>query len=73
MRLRMIKPREAVRALKRAGFEECRQVGSHLALVQRTTGRIVTVPMHSRDLKRKLVHTIIKQSGLSEEEFRKLL
>ena len=69
----MLKPKEAVRALKKAGFEELRQTGSHLAMGNRKTGKITTVPMHSGDLKRSLLKEIIKQSGLSEEEFRNLL
>ena len=66
----MLKPQEMVRALKKADFEELRQVGSHLVLVNRATKKVTTVPLHSGDLNRNTMKEIIKQSGFSEEEFR---
>lgn len=73
MRLPALKPRKLIRALKRTGFEEVRQTGSHLVLAQRAKGIIVTVPIHAKDLKRGLVADIIKQASISQEEFLKLL
>jgi predicted RNA binding protein YcfA (HicA-like mRNA interferase family) len=50
------------------------QKGSHRYYASPTTGKIVTsVPMHPGDLKRPLLKKIIKDVGLSEEEFRALL
>jgi len=37
------------------------------------TARTVTVPVHSRELPRWLLKKIIKDAGLSEDEFRELL
>ena len=67
--------KELVRALKRAGFEEDRQKGSHLVLFHPETKRRVVVPMHSgRTLKRPLLQSIIqKDAGISLEEFVSLL
>ena len=73
MRLPSVRPRKIVQVLKRAGFEEARQTGSHLILVSRETRRIVPVPIHAKDMKRGLLLSIIKQSGLTIDEFRKLL
>jgi mRNA interferase HicA len=73
MRIPMLKPREVVRILKRAGFEELRQIGSHLAMGNRKTRKVTTVPIHSGDIKRSTLREIIKQSGLSVEEFLELL
>ena len=33
----------------------------------------VTVPYHNKDLKRRTLESIVKQAGLTVEEFRKLL
>ena len=62
-----------VRALKRAGFVEVEQKGSHLTFVNAATGCGTTVPVHSGDLSRSLMKEIIKQAGLSEDKFRKFL
>ncbi|MEP6833586.1 MAG: type II toxin-antitoxin system HicA family toxin [Gemmatimonas sp.] len=72
-RLPTVTAREMVAALKRAGFEEDEQRGSHLRMWHPERKFITTVPIHPGDLPRPLVKAILKQSGLSEEEFRDLL
>lgn len=72
MRLPMLKPKEVVRILKRAGFGEMRQSGGHLILANRETKKIIPVPMHSGDIKRGLLLGIIKQAGMTQEAFIKL-
>ena len=57
---------EAVRALKRFGFLELRQTGSHLIL--RKEGRTVVVPQH-KPLKPGTLKGVIEQAGLTLEEF----
>jgi predicted RNA binding protein YcfA (HicA-like mRNA interferase family) len=73
-RLPSLSGRELVRALKRAGFEEVRQRGSHVALHKRTPERTykVIVPLHS-SLARGTLFDILKQAGLTPEELRSLL
>lgn len=73
MHLPVIRPRKVVQILKNAGFEEIRQTGSHLILANRRTKKIVPVPIHPKDLKRGLLFSIIKQSGLTIKEFMALL
>ena len=63
---------EMVRALRRAGFVEDHQTGGHLSLRHPSGCRIV-VPMHGRTLGTGLTHAIMKQAGLSVEEFIALL
>lgn len=63
--------REMVNALLRGFFEDY-QDGSHLALYHPTTRRRTTVPMHPGDLGPRLTHKILKQAGLSPDEFRTL-
>jgi predicted RNA binding protein YcfA (HicA-like mRNA interferase family) len=58
-----------VRILKKAGFEEMRQSGSHLILANRDTKKMIPVPMHSGDIKRGLLLGIIKQSGMTQGDF----
>ena len=52
--------------LKKNGFEEVSQRGSHLKLRNRSTGYTVTVPMHSGDLKKGLERAILKGTGLNK-------
>jgi predicted RNA binding protein YcfA (HicA-like mRNA interferase family) len=68
-----LRPVEVIAALRRAGFVEVRQSGSHITLRHPTARRTVIVPRHNRDLKRGTLHGIIEQSGLSREEFIGLL
>lgn len=72
-RLPVLTPREVVAALKRAGFEEIRQRGSHLFLRHSDGGRMTTVPMHAHDLPRGTVRAILRQAGVTEDDFLALL
>jgi predicted RNA binding protein YcfA (HicA-like mRNA interferase family) len=67
--------RDVVRALQKAGFVVIRTSGSHHRLRHPgDPGRIATVPVHAgKTLKRGTLHGIIKQAGLSVEEFVALL
>ncbi|HEY4526482.1 MAG TPA: type II toxin-antitoxin system HicA family toxin [Candidatus Paceibacterota bacterium] len=73
IRLPNLTAREVARALKRAGFVEDGQRGSHLFLWHDGKVAGTSVPMHPGDLRRSLLKQIIKQADLSEEEFRKYL
>ena len=67
--LPVLKPREAVRALERLGFVQIRQRGSHRQF-RHPDGRQTTVPDHgSRDLSPILLRQIIKDIGLTADEF----
>ncbi|WIG55091.1 MAG: hypothetical protein OJF61_000877 [Rhodanobacteraceae bacterium] len=61
---------EAVRALEKLGLEKLRQKGSHVVMRRATSGCVV--PLH-RELKRGTLAAILKQAGISAEEFRKSL
>jgi len=62
-----------VRKLKQAGFEVIHQKGSHVKLRHPYSKRTVTVPMHPGDLNKKLIIRILKQAGLTLEDFLELL
>jgi predicted RNA binding protein YcfA (HicA-like mRNA interferase family) len=68
-----LRPREVVKVLKRIGFEEIRQTGSHLILSNKITKRTIPIPIHNKNIKRGLLAIIIKQAGLKINEFLKLL
>ena len=74
-RLPTVNGRRAIQALRQAGFVIDRIVGSHHILVYPgDPTRTVTVPVHSgRDLKPGTLRAIIRQAGLTVEEFAKLL
>ncbi|MBI4117086.1 MAG: type II toxin-antitoxin system HicA family toxin [Parcubacteria group bacterium] len=63
-----------IRALLRAGFLVLRQRGSHVFLRHKfDPARYATVPKHSRDISRKDLASILRQSKISVEEFLRLL
>lgn len=60
-----------MRALEKAGFTQVSQKGSHVKL-RNDAGRTVIIPLH-RELARGTLASILRQAGLSAEEFRELL
>ena len=65
------KSRDVLRRLQRAGFEIRRQSGSHVVL-RHPDGRQTYVPVHTRDVPTGTFRAILRQAGLSEEQFRDL-
>ena len=62
-----------IKVLERTGFKVARQIGSHVIMINNRGTRIV-VPVHSgKDVKPGLVRAIVKEAGLSREDFLKLL
>ena len=72
-RLPQTKPEACIRALEKLGFVVRKQTGSHVILRHPLSGRITSVPHHSGDIKRGLLYGIIRQAGLSVQEFIDLL
>ncbi len=74
MKLPIISGMDIVKALKSEGFILSRQSGSHMILVKELENEKVTVvvPKHKEVAKGTLL-SIISQSGLSKDEFIKLL
>ena len=66
--------RQVVRALKRAGFVEDRQKGSHLILIQPATKARAVVPVHrGKTIKEPLLRGILRDANLSTDELIELL
>ena len=65
--------REVVKALLRIGYEYDRQRGSHTILRQATyPHRRIVVPDH-KEVAKGTLRSIIRETGLTVDEFRKLL
>jgi len=65
--------KDAVRVISKLGFDLARQSGSHV-IFKNSTGKRVTIPYHAgKTLHPKIVQSIIRDSGLSTEEFLNLL
>jgi len=58
-KLPSLKPREVVKKLKKLGFIEHHQVGSHLAVI----------PMHLKDIKKGTLAAILRESDIDRKEF----
>jgi len=74
MKLPVLSGREVIKVLKKIGFEEKRQKGSHIILAKETGEgkKGVVVPNH-KEIDKGTLLEIIRQSGLKREEFLKLL
>lgn len=74
-RIPPLKPKQVVAALLKAGFYIHHQRGSHARLLHPTRPENrVTVPIHNKDLPPSFIRQrILKQAGLTEEEFLELL
>ena len=71
-KLPRISGRECVRALEKAGFYVKRQESSHIILRRDQPFAQTTVPDHA-ELDRGTLRAIIRQAGLSVDEFVKLI
>jgi predicted RNA binding protein YcfA (HicA-like mRNA interferase family) len=73
-RLPQVTPRKMIAALQRAGFVIVGSKGGHHYLEYKNDPtRWTTVSVHPGDMAGGTVRAILKQTGLSREEFLKLL
>jgi len=71
-KLPRISGRECIKALEKAGFQFKRQEGSHVILRRTDPFALLVVPDH-KELDRGTLRAIIRQAGMSVEEFVKLI
>ena len=72
-KLPVVKPRKLIRALKKLGFFEYHQVGSHLQL-KHSDGRRITIPIHGgKDINRGTLRGIINDAKISVDKLIELL
>ena len=71
--LPVVSAKELMRKLRRGGFLFTHVKGSHHFFYNIITNRTTSVPLHGgNDIGRNLLGKIIKQAGLSVEEFNNL-
>ena len=70
-KLPVLKPRQVMSALEKAGFRQVRQRGSHIQF--KRGNLLVTVPNHPGDLNPQVLRSILRQSQMTQEEFLALL
>lgn len=70
-RLRLCSGAVAVKKFKRAGWMVDRQVGSHVMLVKQEYSYTLSIPQH-KELGIGILKKLLKQAGLSVEEFNAL-
>ena len=72
-KIRPLPPQRLIKILEKIGFRIIRQKGSHVIMINDKGTRIV-IPVHpGKDVKPGLIRAIIKEAGLSREEFLKIL
>jgi predicted RNA binding protein YcfA (HicA-like mRNA interferase family) len=64
----MPKAHELLRFLRKKGFREERQTGSH-RILKHPTAPMLVVPFHRGDIPRGLFLRILKDAGFSEKDF----
>ena len=73
-RLPVVSGADVARMLERAGFRRTHSTGSHFFYKRVDRPGLVTVPIHgNRDLKTGTLLSILRQAGLSRDEFVRLL
>ncbi len=73
-KLPSLNARKVIAALKRSGFVEDRQKGSHLILIHPETNARTVVPIHpGRSIKEPLLRAIVRDANLTVDEFIELL
>ena len=67
-RLPLISGREAIRAFEKAGWVQRGQVGSHVTMEREGHVATLSIPLH-RELGRGLLRALIRDAGMTVEEF----
>lgn len=70
-KLPSLRPREIVKRLKKLGFIEHHQVGSHLTMKNLSNGKRAVVAMHLKDIKKGTLAAILREADVDREKFLK--
>ena len=69
-KLRRFSGKEICRILRKHGFDNVRQKGSHVIMQKAVPGSTITVPVpEHKEIKTGTLQSIIRQSGLLRTEF----
>ena len=73
-KLPVLKSKQLLSVLQKAGWGIIRQKGSHVQLKHADKPHhLVTIPYHNKDLAIGTLNSIIKQMGIDKNEFEKLM
>ncbi len=70
-KLPVLRPRQVIAALEKAGFRQVRQRGSHIQF--KRGNLLVTAPNHPGDMNPQVLRSILRQAQMTAEEFIALL
>ena len=71
---KLLRPRDVIRALQRAGFVRVSQRGSHIKLKKRSEkGEIVVIVPNHPEIAQGTLDSILVMAGLTREEMDRLL
>ncbi|MDP2861123.1 MAG: type II toxin-antitoxin system HicA family toxin [bacterium] len=75
MKIKQVKPKDLLKALRKAEFLIKRQKGSHVFLEKEfgKERRFTSIALHNEPLPFGTLRAILKQTGVSEEELKNLL
>lgn len=65
--------RKVIKAFENDGWKKDRQSGSHVTMIKDGYAAILTIPHPSDTVKRGTLRSLIRDAGLTVEEFVKLL
>ncbi len=68
-KLPSLKPRQVVKKLKKLGFIEHHQVGSHLTMKHPVTGHRAVIPLHLKDIKKGTLLGLLREAGIEKDQF----
>ena len=68
----VVKPKDLIKALKKAGFATDHISGSHYIMYNEDKTLRVSVPYHNKPLKRKTLASILKDAQISVEGLKEL-
>ena len=72
--LKSVKPRQVVQVAEKLGFVFDRQRGSHAVYLRESDRRRVVIPIHKgADIRVGLLRSLVRDMGITPEEFLKLL
>lgn len=64
-------PKALIKKLKKLGFIEDHQTGSHIVMYHPETERRAVIPHHLKDLKKGTLLSLLNEAGVSREEILK--
>lgn len=65
------KPKIVITKLQRLGFVKDHQTGSHIIIYHSQTKKRAVIPFHLRDLPKGTLSHLLKEAGISVDEFLK--